>query len=1289
MSQRKTRPGAYWFLRVLLGWMMAWSHQAFAFTCTDIFTDGMQAHGAAGNINFGGQSRIAGGITRIPAKTVTNNSGIQSCSGAYCVASGVPSTTSTPTFQTRSTDKGSINVAYQGTYDASSGNYDSVYINEQGSLRFTTDNGAYYTKAWTSGYRSEIRLRSGDYWIDGNVLLAEKTVLRRVSASGTTRIFVKGNVTLGYEVTTDAFTSNQLLIYATGTISTHQLVNIHGFLYAAGNLTLDHRATVHGAVAGSSVSANNGQVVVNYQGNLLASANFAPFCSGVSYPQVLLANWQMDEGSWNGTASEVKDSSGNASHGRARIAAGTTSVPSTASGSPAFTASNQNTCYYGVFDKTTAPVQTYTYVELGNFPVLSNSFSAGAWIRSTNASAQNQPIFVRDDANNGWGLNLAAGSGSPKLRFYARNLTNNGAVSGQGSNPSCGSFCIDTNAVLTSNAWYYVAASVDTVNKTVTLYVYNQAGSLQAKASGAYSGTWSDGSGMAAIGGETIASSEGTQTAWHFLGNIDEATVYSGVLSQASIEALMQAVRICPGPDHYELQVASESIACEGATVTVRACTNNQVPCTVDTTVGSNVTLSTNAGSLNATTLTLSSGVASTKLLHPAAANGAVATVTLSNEQALAINPRKCCTGPSNCAVANSCDTEFKTAGFIFSNSATTTGNIPTQLAGTTDSNVYLRAVKTNTSTGACTARFAAPQTVQLAYKCVNPVTCIAGQTLSLGGTNIQSNANSVVPASISYTDKSLTFDVNGSAAIPFNYSDVGQVNLIARLALAATATEPAYTLTGTSNDFVVKPHSIVVSGVTTAANAANPGTTSGGAGFAAAGEAFKVFVQARNSAAAPTPNFGNELVPETSALTLVANTLVYPGGGTLTAPTSPSDPTLIPALVNTGSFSATTPAGTFVNSDYRFNQAGSITLLPVFDDNNAATANDGDYLGGGDIPNLIQSGTVGRFYPNHYRLASSSTANSCGGFSYMDQPTIPVDYTLHAESLSGVALGNYDNHDQSTLYSNTASVAFVAENANAGDGSSLSPRAIITGTPALTWNDGVLSLNTVSNPSLLAEFVRVSPSATPDGPYASLQLGLKVTDTLDARGLKDMNMNAATTGTCSGAGCDAITLGSVLNLRYGRLRLDDAFGPETVELPVNFVTEYWTGSYFAKNTADSCTALLRSAIAYPDGNIANAANLVVSLSGGSTTGLYGAAANTATEVRFEMGDAKHKFQAPSGNATGSFAVNVNLSTYDWLRFDWDQDGDYTDDTSLPTARFGFGSYRGHDRIIYWREKFQ
>lgn len=987
MAQHKKNLGLLLVIMPLLSLLLLLlSPQLWAVSCSNVFSNGLQAHGTSGNINLGYHTQINGGTTGLQTRTLSDNSQHLACNNAACAPSGIAAPTSTVTFQTGSAANGAINIGYQGNQNVAAGDYGAVNVEQQGSLRFNTNSGLYLMRGVTTGYRAEIRLRTGDYWIDGDLHLSQETVLRRITASGSTRIFVRGNITIGYQVATDDFSANELLIYATGNIHISQGANLQGFLYAGGNVDIGYGVTINGAVAGANVYANAGQSIINYQGSALTSAEFLPFC------------------------------------------------------------------------------------------------------------------------------------------------------------------------------------------------------------------------GFASV-------------------------------------------------DHYELQIAAESLACEGATVIVRACANSAVPCTKELSINDTVQLQTSAGALNSTALTLVAGEASTKLLYPAAVENALASVNVSSVTTAASNATKCCTGTSSCTVAASCSTLFKRAGFKFSSTASASvADVPTEIAGVTDTNVYLRSVKSDDATGACVARFTSPQAVQLAYKCINPTSCIAGQKLMLASSEIQANAAVIADASVTYTNNvSVNFDANGSANIPFNYSDVGQVRLLARLALDAVGDEPAYTFTGISNDFVVKPHTLAISAVTNAAGTNNPGTTNSGTGFVAAGEAFQVSVQARNAAGDPTPNFGNELTPETESLALTANDLVYPDPGTLTA------------LSNSGVFSATSSAGTFINPGIQWKQVGSITLAPSLADNN--------YLDASDIPNKPASGTVGRFYPHHFALTSSSLANSCSTFSYMRQPLV-LAYRLEAQGLGDELLTNYG-----PLYGTMPSISYVAENADSG----IDLGARVNDEVAKVWAAGVLAVN-----SSAAYFNRELLSAAPDGPFESLQIGLQLTDGFDLRKLEDLNINAATSGNCSGAACTAISVGSLLNMRYGRLRLDDAFGPETADLPVNLITEYWAGNYFAKNTADSCTLINRTAIIYPSGNIV--ANSVVDLGGGETTGAYPYASPTA--VGFLAGDARHYFTAPTGAATGNFTVDVNLTDYPWLRFDWDQNGSYTD-ANLPRANFGFGSYRGHDRIIYWRERFQ
>lgn len=558
-----------------------------------------------------------------------------------------------------------------------------------------------------------------------------------------------------------------------------------------------------------------------------------------------------------------------------------------------------------------------------------------------------------------------------------------------------------------------------------------------------------------------------------------------------------------------------------------------------------------------------------------------------------------------------------------------------------------LKAIRTDNATGACVAQVTGTKSVNLAYECVNPATCI-GQTLSINGKAVKANNKN---ATIAYIAQDLNFDNSGTASIPLVYNDVGAITLYGQLTLPASGNDPQKTLSGNTS-FIVKPHSLALTALT-AAGGANPQTTGAEAGFVAGGSPFQIKLEARTEGGAITPNFGREDTSEASFK--LTPTLVYPLGGATTV------------LSGGTSYSATTPTGTWVNTSVIWKQVGSITILPELSDN--------DYLGAGDLQVKNSSGTIGRFYPDHFRLDAPVLANSCGSFSYLGQP-LNASFTLRAEAADGTALSNYGGN-----YSTTAPT-FVAENADDGQGitQNLASRFAINATPSPTWANGVFNVPVGST----ATFARKTPLSSPEAPFSDLRIGVSVNDTFDGRSLQALDMKPDSTGSC-GASCTAKQLGTSLEMRYGRLRLDDAFGPETYPLDVNFITEYWTGNRFVLNTADSCTQVPRSAITYPAGSISTDANRTVALTGGSTQGTYTNLA--ATYVGFNAGTAGQKFSSPAGGK-GRFVVGINLNNLPWLRYDWNQDNDHSD-VQMPNATFEFGSYRGHDRIIYWRERLQ
>jgi MSHA biogenesis protein MshQ len=639
----------------------------------------------------------------------------------------------------------------------------------------------------------------------------------------------------------------------------------------------------------------------------------------------------------------------------------------------------------------------------------------------------------------------------------------------------------------------------------------------------------------------------------------------------------------------------------------------------------------------------------------------------------------------------NSSDITFvNTALRIALNSAL--ADIPTQVAGV-NGNAIAKVISTNPKTGVCEA-IVASRTLQtgLGFTCNNPTTCANGQTFAVNGVLIAANINA---ASVTYNNVNLTFNASGEAPMTINYFDVGQVTLHGRLKIDESGNNPELILSASSNPFVVKPYTLAVTGVVQTASpySVNPGTTNTGNGFIPAGEKFMVSVQSRNALGAITPNFGNELTtsernkiqlqmgcPERDEVSDPACTTIKPdyptggGVGNLVIGEDNNSDTIIDPY---GALSA----GAIIPGVW--NEVGSFRLEP--------SLSGAGYLGQGNVPYITPSGVIGRFYPDQYTLADTDLIKTCSivdvppvipqrQFHYMgkifnaddnDPNTKGLVFKLRAVNKQGNTVSNYD----STKTYNTAAVDFYTFSGSTDYSTRLVNNVGAILTPG-AWVNGVIDINHSS-----AQFGR---AATPDGPYANITIGIGVKDCLDKRFLLGRNLTLDTTANC-GAPTDNGYKLTTFDARYGRLRLDDAFGPETANLPVNFATEFWVGSFFVPNMNDSCTKILRSAISYPAGNILAPANLTVQLNGGTTAGVYGS--TTAVEINFTSGSGQHSFSAPSGNAQGEFNVDVDLTNYPWLRFDWNQDANYSD-TSLPTARFGFGSYRGHDRVIYWRERF-
>jgi MSHA biogenesis protein MshQ len=231
--------------------------------------------------------------------------------------------------------------------------------------------------------------------------------------------------------------------------------------------------------------------------------------------------------------------------------------------------------------------------------------------------------------------------------------------------------------------------------------------------------------------------------------------------------------------------------------------------------------------------------------------------------------------------------------------------------------------------------------------------------------------------------------------------------------------------------------------------------------------------------------------------------------------------------------------------------------------------------------------------------------------------------------------------------------------------------------TPSATWTAGQYSVN-----SAATTFTR---AAAPDGAYDSLAIGVRVVDA-DGTVLSGRDMNAATSTNCvAAANCDAKQMGVTTSVRFGRLRLQNAYGSQLLSMLVPITAQYWNGSGFVTNTLDSCTSVVAANVAV--GNPQPAGFVIgVPVLGGV----------------FAAGVGSLRLPAPAAGTRGSVDVSVNLSgagagasctagmpastagNKSWLQSLWcTPPGTYASD---PTARAIFGINRSADKFIYRQE---
>ena len=517
----------------------------------------------------------------------------------------------------------------------------------------------------------------------------------------------------------------------------------------------------------------------------------------------------------------------------------------------------------------------------------------------------------------------------------------------------------------------------------------------------------------------------------------------------------------------------------------------------------------------------------------------------------------------------------FVNSAFRISNGSNAALAIGTQIAGKPSDTgfgaqaLFLQAIRTDTNTGACVSLFpkGGDVSVDVRAQCNNPATCT--QNLSINSSAAASNSRTFVPGT-AFGAMNFRFTTdNGEAPFVLSYADAGQLTLEFRAALPSP---PANQLVqGTSNAFVTRPFGFRITG----ANSATPLVTSATPApadpvLAAAGANFNVTMtavqwkagddtalpapdgvpdsEAQIAGNAVTPNFGQEAVAASVALT---HSLNAPAAG---------DPGTLGGSTTFSGFAAGTKTQAVSWSEVGFINLVATTTAP--------------YLGTVIVTDSATGLTgVGRFKPADFAVATSgpvlptltnrfaAACSPASTFSYMDEG-MGIKFRLEARNSAGNRTLNYTG-----AYARLDTIAELRLDAVSGT-TNLGARLDTTAIPAPGFANGRYDVDT----TIILK--RRSPD-DPDGPFPNMSIGIAPTDE-DSTALQNPVLDIDVDGA---GGNDHQRIGGATQIRFGRLRMENRVGSEKLALPVQIETQYWNGNGFFTNTLDSCTSIARSAI--------------------------------------------------------------------------------------------------------------
>jgi len=713
---------------------------------------------------------------------------------------------------------------------------------------------------------------------------------------------------------------------------------------------------------------------------------------------------------------------------------------------------------------------------------------------------------------------------------------------------------------------------------------------------------------------------------------------------------VITGIRNC-GPDHFVIIHDGSGINCLREAITIQA-KNADGSTVTDYTGTVDISLSTNNGNWYITDNNgLSSDLAQGNLIDVAGDNNGIASYQFDAADlgSVVLYLENTVAETTNISVSESAvfddnsegDITFRPFGFVFSPSP-----ITTQIAGR-PFDITLTAAGQTPTQAECGVieEYTGAKSINFWSSYTSPLT--SPTQVNINGASIAINEATSSAQTVGFS--------NGIATVSAQYNDVGQISIQAKdeIDLGDPPSGNLDEIIGGISPFIVRPFGFDIQ------VASDPFANDGNSSvFSSAGANFNMTLRSvlwqsaddldNNGVPDPFIDTNNDAIPDSGGD--LADNASTPNISQITGTVDLTPTALIVSNSNgilsnsTIAFSDFIDSGLANQGTFTFSQSWDEVGILQINGSNLDFMGSGQNVGGERI-------NIGRFIPNHFSLSAPVIANQCGSFTYggffdgvnagLDKPgqSFIVSGTITAQNSANQTTQNYAG-----VFAKLVTANITSQGYNTDSASNASGRVNFLST-SLNFNAGVTSY---SDPAADYQF---------DALIAPFNLRLDLTA---------IDSDLVTSGLVSS---------NSFEVRNGRLRLIDTYGPETSDLEMPIVADFFDGNQWVVNDQDNCSTYIDTDISL------DAASYTLQLNAGETN-IFAPSATQLLSSGINSSSNGLWFSASGVDNYGSVDVNFDLTSQSWLRFDWDED----DNLDNPSAQLNFGYYRGSDRVIYWKE---